>query len=324
MKPSALRFLVCPRCGGALGLAAAHSDAGEVMEGRLRCGCGRDFPVTSGVPRFVEDGAYASSFGYQWNRFRAVQLDCLGGGRESERTLEATTGWSREDYRDRLVLDAGVGAGRFADVVSRLGGEVVGVDITRAVDAAFTNIGRRPNVHLLQADIFELPFAAGSFDLAYSVGVLHHTPDPRAAFEQVAARVRPGGGFAVYLYAAYGPGRRFSDAIRRVTTRLPLRVMSALSAAAVPLYYAYRVPLAGKLLRMVLPISLHRDWRWRWLDTFDWYTPRYQWKLLYPEVSRWFRGAGFGEIELFDEPIRMRGTRRAAPSRRVLGARAAS
>jgi hypothetical protein len=59
---------------------------------------------------------------------------------------------------------------------------------------------------------------------------------------------------------------------------------------------------------------LHPDWRWRWLDTFDWYTPRYQWKLLYPEVFRWFRESGFQEIEIFDGPIRMRGRKALHPA----------
>ena len=116
----------------------------------------------------------------------------MSGSDESERTLEATTGWTEADYRGRLVLDAGVGAGRFAEVVANKGGEVVGVDLSRAIDAAYENIGRRPNVHLVQADIMAMPFRDGTFDLAYSVGVLHHTPDPERAFGRVAA-VRPQG-----------------------------------------------------------------------------------------------------------------------------------
>jgi SAM-dependent methyltransferase len=313
MKRSALRFLVCPRCQDALELRAQREDAGEVMEGTLTSpGCGQEYRVLRGVPRFVDSGAYADSFGFQWDRFRKVQLDSANGRGESERTLEATTGWTAADYAGRLVLDAGVGAGRFAEVIADKGGEVVGFDLTTAVDAAFDNIGRRERVHLLQADIFAMPFRQATFDLAVSVGVLHHTPNTRAAFEKVAAVVKPGGGMAVYLYARYGPAYRFADAIRTVTTRLPGRVMLGLAAAAVPLYYAYKVPLLGRALRMVCPISMHPDWRWRWLDTFDWYTPRYQWKLFYPEVFRWFRESGFQDVAVFDEPIRMRGLKEAA------------
>src|SRR5207245_9725373 len=125
---------------------------------------------------------------------------------------QASTGWMESDYRGRLVLDAGVGAGRYAEVVADKGGEVVGIDLTTAVDAAYANLGRRPRVHLLQADIFALPFREATFDRAFPVGVLHHTPDVRAAFERVAAVVKPGGGLAVSLYARYGPASRFSDA----------------------------------------------------------------------------------------------------------------
>ena len=315
MKPALLDILVCPACRNALDLRADVRKELEVLEGALRCmGCARDYPVVSGVPRFVDSAAYASSFGRQWHWFRKVQIDSMSGTDESERMLAATTGWSGEDYRGRLVLDAGVGAGRFAEIVSNKGGDVVGVDLSQAIDAAYENIGSRPNVHLVQADIFAMPFRDGTFDMAYSVGVLHHTPDPAAAFARVAAAVRQGGALAVYLYARYGPSHRFSDMIRVLTTRLPFPVLRALSALAVPAYYLYRVPVLGKVLAVVCPISLHQDWRWRWLDTFDWYSPRYQWKLLYPEVVRWFRTNGFRHVELFDGPIRMRGVKTGEPA----------
>jgi len=310
MKTAVLRFLVCPVCRVDLRLSSHVEDRGEILEGRLTCtACGAEYSITRGVPRFVPSGAYASSFGFQWTRFRTVQLDSYNGTDQSAREFASTTGWGVETCRGRVVLDAGVGAGRFAEVVAAMGAEVVGVDLTTAVDAAYLNIGQRARVHLVQADIFALPFRDGTFDLAYSIGVLHHTPDPRAAFARVATTVRKGGEVAVYLYAGYGPWFRGSDLLRRVTTRLPLRVMFWLSAAAVPLAFVYRVPVVGRLLRLAVPISLHPDWRWRWLNTFDWYTPTYQWKLLYPEVLRWFREEGFGEVEVFDDPIRVRGAK---------------
>lgn len=313
MKPSLLRLLACPGCHAELRLRASRLQDGEIVEGALACRrCAREFQVVRGVARFVERAAYAASFGRQWHWFRTLQLDSASGSDESRRALLAASGWRPEDYRGRLVLDAGAGAGRFAELVAAHGGEVVGVDLTTAIDAAYANIGRRQNVHLVQADIFEMPFRPGSFDLAYSIGVLHHTPDPRAAFRRVAAMLKPGGQLAIFVYARYGPAIRCADALRSITTRLPLQLMLALSAAAGPLYYVYRLPALGKVLQVLCPISLHPRWRWRWLDTFDWYTPRYQWKLLYPEVYRWFREGGFEDVEIFDDPIRMRGVRRGA------------
>lgn len=310
MKPSALRFLVCPGCKEELELQVQSREGPEVMEGTLACReCRRVYRVLRGVPRFVNSESYASSFGSQWKWFRTVQIDSVNGTDESERTLAATTGWRDEDYKGCLVLDAGVGAGRFAEIVMKKGGEVVGIDLTTAVDAAYVNIGRHEKVHLIQADIFAMPFREGTFDLAYAIGVLHHTPDPPTAFSRVAATVKKGGSFAVFVYPRYGPGHHFSDALRKVTTRLSLRLVLAMSAASIPLYYLYRVPVVGKVLQLLCPISMHSNWRCRWLDTFDWYTPRYQWKFLYPEVFPWFRANGFHDVEIFDEPIRMRGTK---------------
>jgi SAM-dependent methyltransferase len=306
VKAAALEVIVCPSCKERLSLRAAVRIDREILEGSLTCDrCGTTYPIRGGVPRFVPRGEYATSFGSQWNWFRTVQLDSLNTTAASDHALRATTGWSDAQYRGRLLLDAGVGAGRFAEQAAAKGAQVFGVDLTTAVDAAYRNIGKRENVHLIQADIFALPFRAHTFDLAYSIGVLHHTPNPPAAFARVAETVKPRGRFAVYLYARYGSSHHASDALRTVTTRLPLRLMWLLSAAAIPLYYPYRLPVIGKALRLSLPISMESNWRWRWLDTFDWYTPTYQWKYLYPEVYRWFRDTGFEDVQLFDGPIRM-------------------
>jgi hypothetical protein len=125
----------------------------------------------------------------------------------------------------------------------------------------------------------------------------------------VAGTVKKGGQFAIFVYHAGGLARHFSDLFRLLTTRLPRPILYVASGAAVPLYYAYRLPLLGRILQTLLPISLHPRWRWRWLDTFDWYSPRYQWKHRYPEVLAWFRAAGFTDVYAADEAICLRGVK---------------
>jgi SAM-dependent methyltransferase len=310
MKIAALDVFVCPACRCDLCLHTESRAGPEILEGSLTCaGCGAVYPIARGVPRFVPSSAYAKSFGRQWHWFRDVQMDSRNCTSESETALRATTGWRDDEYRGRRLLDAGIGAGRFAECAAAKGAEVFGVDLTPAIDAAYRNIGHLANVHLAQADIFALPVRAETFDLAYSIGVLHHTPDPPTAFARVAATLAPGGKLAVYVYSRYGPSHRMSDALRVVTTRLPLRLNWALTAAAIPLYYLYLIPVLGKALRLALPISMEPRWRWRWLDTFDWYTPAYQAKYLYPEVFRWFRNHGFDVVDLLDGPIRVSGVK---------------
>ncbi len=314
MKPRLLKLLVCPGCKGELTLVTEETVGPEIMRGSLTCAsCRIAYPVVAGIPRFVARDAYAESFGDEWHRFRTVQIDSLNGTTESADGFTLKTGLGPGDVHGRLVLDAGVGAGRYAEVMARWGAEVVGVDLTRAVDAAAQNLRAVPTVHLVQADIFALPFLDETFDIAYSIGVLHHTPDTAAAFRHVAHTVKKGGQLAVYVYQAAGLARYFADTFRAVSTRLPRPVVYYFSTVAVPLYFLHRVPGIGRVSQTVLPTNVHPHWRWRWLDTFDWYTPKYQWKHRYPEVIRWFREAGFSDLYVADEPICVRGLKVLAP-----------
>ena len=314
MKPKLLELLVCPGCKGDLSLRADQGSGDDILSGALTCdACRAVYPVVAGIPRFVAQDAYAESFGDEWHRFRTVQLDSANGTTESETGFALKTGLAAGDVRGRLVLDAGVGAGRYAEVMARWGAEVVGVDLTRAVDAAAQNLRAWPSAHLVQADIFALPFRDETFDIAYSIGVLHHTPDTATAFRRVAATVKKGGQLAVYVYLAGGLARYFSDALRVITTRLPRPLVYYASATAIPLYFLHRLPIIGRVSQALLPTNTHPDWRWRWLDTFDWYTPKYQWKHRSPDVLRWFREAGFSDLYVADEPICVRGLKVLVP-----------
>ena len=308
MRSRLLELLVCPRCKGELTLEDAATSDSEVTSGRLGCGsCRTAYPILNGIPRFVTRDAYADSFGDEWHRFRTVQIDSLNGTTQSADGFALKTGLGPGDVKGRLVLDAGVGAGRYAEVMIRWGAEVVGVDLTRAVDAAAQNLRDARMAHLVQADIFALPFREESFDVAYSIGVLHHTPDTAAAFRYVAGTVKKGGQLAIYVYFAGGLARYVSDILRIVTIRLPRHVVYYASAVAIPLNAVHQLPVLGRVSQVLLPTATHPDWRWRWLDTFDWYTPKYQWKHRYPEVIHWFREAGFSDLYVADEPICVRG-----------------
>jgi SAM-dependent methyltransferase len=289
----------CSQCGGPL---TAAPDA-------LECPGGHRFPIVGGVARFVDSERYVGNFGFEWNLHRRTQLDGPEND-ESERTFRQKTGFTPADLQGRLVLDAGCGMGRFSDVASRWGANVIGVDLSSAVDAAWRNLGDRENVRVAQADIFRLPFADATFDAVFSIGVLHHTPDTRRAFEQLVRLVKPGGRIAIWLYASYGGDKWLvSDVLRRWTWRLPRRTLHALAHIAVPKYYVDRLPGVGLVSRMLLPVSTHRKAEWRVLDTFDWYSPRYQWKHTYEEVFPWFEAQGLVDIRVLGVPVALQGRR---------------
>src|SRR5215213_1369868 len=100
------------------------------------------------------------------------------------------------------------------------------VDRSGAIDAAFQNLNGSGDIWFIQADIFRLPFRAETFDFAYSWGVLHHTPDPPAAFRALPPLVRPGGKLMAFVYAKYNKAYlATTNFYRRLTTRLPQRVL---------------------------------------------------------------------------------------------------
>ena len=306
-----LAILRCPVCKSEL----------SRQGGALLCtACGRSFPSVRGVVRFVDTQAYAGSFGYQWHKHARTQLDGEES-RSSEVMFHHKTGFTADELCGKLVLDVGCGMGRFADVASRWGARVVGVDLSNATEAASDNLGDRDSVTILQADVFALPFRPQSFDYIYSIGVLHHTPDCEAAFKQLPRLLKPGGGIAIWLYSGYNKWYRFSDLYRRMTHRLPATWLHALCYFAVPLFYVHRglrrVPLIGRaaseLLHHILPFSTHPQADARVLDTFDWYSPKFQSKHTYEQVFRWFEACGLDCLRVLDVPVSVRGRKPKDP-----------
>ena len=302
--------LVCPQCRAALPVLSSWPS------GAVACaGCGRVARMEGGIPRFVATDGYTDSFSFEWLRYRQTQLDAAQGG-ESERTFRAKTGWTPDDVKGRLILDAGCGMGRFAEVVSRWGGRVVAVDLSRAVDAAQENLAGRDHVLVCQADLRELPFPDGCFDLIYSIGVLHHTPNCEQVFRGLIRYLAPGGTIAVWLYANDGGvWIAFSDFYRRFTTKLPSRMLHALAHLAVPAYYFYQIPVLGRMLWTIVPMSMHPRPAWRVLDTFDWYSPRYQSKHTDAEVISWFQAEGLVDIKPLGMPVAVSGVKSRLGSR---------
>ncbi len=267
-------------------------------------------PRRAGLLRFVGSDSYAGSFGKEWNWFADTQLDRPEEGQTESREMFALkTGFSPEDLQGKTVLDVGCGMGRFAEVASSWGARVVGVDLSVAAEAAQRNLGDRANTAFLQADVFDLPLRPESFDLIYSIGVLHHTPDTRAAFARLPRLLRPGGRIAIWVYTRQGRvGYLASDVYRRLTTRMREERLLRLCRGAAPLGRFYRTRL-GRYLSPLLPVSHHPDPEWRVLDTFDWYAPKYQWKHDWSEVEGWFEEAGLEEIRRHQVAVSISGRR---------------
>ena len=213
-----LDLLVCPECRGALELTATERNGDDVLSGSLACASKHVFPIANGVPRFVQHELNADqartrdSFGDEWTRLYPEHGHSTPEWQaERDIFLEYTRSLPSE-YRGKLVLDAGCGNGRYAKLANDWGARVVCVDISSAVEIAQGNVGSRPDVAVVQGDLFKLPFREGMFDIVYSIGVLHHTPDAKGAFKAIQPLVKPGGFFSIFMH---GQGNRALYATNR-------------------------------------------------------------------------------------------------------------
>jgi len=310
VKESLLPSLRCPACAEPLRLVISRKDGDEVTRGTLACGgCGAVFPIQDGIPTLIpgplpeQEERTSAAFGAQWLHFSELYDETR------EQFLDWVAPLGPEDFRGRRVLDAGCGMGRLSYVAAGFGtAELVAVDLSAAVQAAGRNLRGLPNVHVVRADILSLPFRK-PFDLVYSIGVLHHLPDPAAGFRHLLPHVRPGGKVVVWVYAREGNEWlvRFLNPIRqRITARLPMGARRALSFAidlilhpVLKLFYRWDWP--G---RRLLPYRAYLSWLARYgfrhnqQVIFDHLSAPTAFYIPRADFESWFRDAGLRDVTI--------------------------
>ena len=309
MRPHATAYLACPSCGGALELAAEQTaDDGHVMEGTLVCrSCGSRWPVRGGVPRLVREAeasavATAARFATEWQIFGEIEE------RYRRQFLDWIAPFGPQDFKDKVVLEGGCGKGRHTRLLAEWGARaVVAVDLGDAVDVAFANTRDLDNVHVVQMDLVE-PAIAPAFDVAVSVGVLHHLPDPERGFRALVSRLRPGGRVITWTYGLEGNEwivRVVNPVRTNVTSRLPSNVLMALTWPLAAIVWAAALA-ARRLGRRAASIPAGAylayigafPFREVHHIVFDQLTPPIAWYLPRGEIDAWYRRAGLERITL--------------------------
>jgi len=190
-----LELLACPAC------------AGPLAAGLWCTGCGARFEAPDGIPnlRLASD--------QRTDAVRRFYERAPFPGYPPRDSLQALHARAERSAFARLVnhaisgdariVEVGCGTGQMCLYLARADRVIVGADLTRAallLGAAAAKRFGLAGVQFVETDLQQPGLRAGSFDVVYSSGVLHHTPDCRRGFAEVARVTAPGGTSVIFLY----------------------------------------------------------------------------------------------------------------------------
>jgi SAM-dependent methyltransferase/uncharacterized protein YbaR (Trm112 family) len=354
LRRDVVGLLVCPRCDGELKLHGERSVGDQIQDGRLTCSdCGMSYAIGRGIPRLadVRDTQDADvedtvrSFGHEFTRLDPVDPPDVTERQQVVRFFR-TTGLDKELYRHlpnrgkyrdltpedisyepngdilrgKLVLDAGSGGGRYSKIAASYGARVVAMDMSDAIERTAAVAGPTGIVDAVQGDVLRPPLRSGSFDLVFSIGVLHHTADTRRGVAALARLVRPGGILAIWVYGPdyWGGAVRgtITRAVRRVLLHLPLAARDAFCRSVLFPIGRLQMRLARRwwtkaLFAPVFALNVPRypDPEIMLTTIFDYWSPPLIRTHTSEEMYDWFAENGLVDIQILPLPVAVRGMR---------------
>lgn len=271
-------------------------------DGEISCSEGCRWNVRGGIPRFVGENNYASSFGVQWNKYPRTELDSYTGKSYSRQRLERCLGAPLESLRDKVVLECGSGAGRFTELLIQNCQALTCIDFSSAVEANLRNCRPLAPYLLMQGDVNSSPLPRQFFDVVVCLGVIQHTSNPEQTISSLDSYVKPGGELVIdhytrdrgsksrnllnyfdYLDMVY-PMR---GVLRRMKPEHAVRVTKWLTAVCDPIRRQTSKSLAlDRIVRRLLPTACYYNkfpdldptivYEMNELDTCDWLTEYYK------------------------------------------------
>jgi ubiquinone/menaquinone biosynthesis C-methylase UbiE len=261
------------------------------------------------------DPATVEGFGEEWTRFDQEALSA----EEQERLFNAyfrIFPW--DDLREGAIgFDLGVGSGRWAVRVAPRVGRLDCVDPAEgALAVARRTLAGQANVFFHLAAVDQMPFAEGSMDFGYSLGVLHHVPDTQAGLKACARCLKPGAPFLVYLYYALEnrPGWyrglwKLSDVLRRAISRQPSNVRQVVAdTLALSVYWPLaRSAALGERAGLKIqgwPLAYYRRASFYTMrtDALDRFGTRLETRFTREQIAAMMEKAGLERLRFSDRP----------------------
>lgn len=247
----------------------------------------------------------AESFAYEWNNI--YQENDF----EKNNFLHFLHPYIKErDLTEKIALDIGCGSGRFTKQAALCGAKIsFGTDLGESVELAYKLTKNLENVCIVQADIYAMPFEQ-TFDLAFSIGVLHHLPKPQEGFSRLPKILKTSGNILIWVYNRRNNKRAlyFYEPLRAILKKLPKSLLFKLCyipGGIVHLlnYSTHFFNFTGaKNLAKKMPFSYYANFPFNMKlnDAFDVLaTPKSNY-YLHEEIEKWFQDSNLKNIMAFE------------------------
>ncbi|MBX2916325.1 MAG: class I SAM-dependent methyltransferase [Cyclobacteriaceae bacterium] len=216
-------------------------------------------------------------------------------------SLFSTINHENQNLKHKLVLEVGIGSGGSANFMSnKFNCNLIGVDLGYSVDVANKNFAKNPFLHIVQASVFNLPFANETFDFVYSHGVIHHTFNTQKAFNALAKLPKSGGRLYIWVYSVLNEQRTLKRRIIMLMERLIRPWCSMLPGW---LQTVVLVPIAPLYIFHQNTINIDSKTgmaKYRWREAMhaarDRFTPKYIHRHSETEVIKWFLELGYKDV----------------------------
>lgn len=285
----------------------------EIVEGTLTSEQGDSYPIVNGIPRLLVRRSNKveryqkqniKEFKSHWQFFMRDFVD-QQKQQEVHRLLSQIAAPESETtfYNGMIALNIGSGSGGYEHYFSRFNADIVGIDISDAIERTALINRNNPQAHFVQANALFLPFAENYFDVIFSSGTINYTGNPKGAFSQLSAVLKSGGRAAITIFPRLSAlvDTLLINFPRMITIRLPAWLTKALCYIPVPLL-SFLNTQSGVNLK-------NSTWRNCVRVVFVLYYPRYLSRYTNEEVIGWFEEFGYTNIETLTPPVTVKGVK---------------
>jgi ubiquinone/menaquinone biosynthesis C-methylase UbiE len=115
---------------------------------------------------------------------------------------------------DKIVIDAGCGNGRFAEIVAPHCKHLICLDLGEHIFYAKNRLKEFSNVSYVRCNLLDIPLTSEMADYIYSIGVIHHTPDPKKSLKELTRILKKEGSISIWVY----PTAYWGNKIKKTTS----------------------------------------------------------------------------------------------------------